>query len=577
MVELKNIKPSLTNIVTTMGNLTNMEFAIFNTKSQLVSSTQVYLQRKGSNVHSASIDEVLEQGNVVVNKPGHMKSCIGCRFVNNCPSSIEILSCIKLNGTPIGVISLTSFTQEGHNMIENNIRNYSEILENISNLITMYAFNENLKMDSYILHKTLDLIVCDSNYSKILINEKGLLIHWDKSIQDLFSYCDLYSQTIHQMFPPEINNWIFSTKVSSKRYLNLENIKGILHTVPIKIEREIVGYILKIEKNLNKKDNYQIKDYINSIISENAQMDRIKEKILRIADSPSSVLVTGETGTGKEMIAMAIHYSSNRAGNPFIPINCANIPESLFESELFGYEEGAFTGAKKGGKVGLFEMANGGTIFLDEIGELTLFQQAKLLRVLQENSIQKVGGLSTIPVDIRVIAATNRNLEAMIEESTFREDLYYRINVIPIDLPPLSERREDITLLVKHFIEKYNYKLNNSISSITKEAMDLLISYPWPGNIRELENTIEYAINMEYEKNIQVSSLPNRIKNYKPCSQGYKDLILEKEIELILNTLDKNGWDSKGKTKTAAELGISLRTLYRKLKEYNEINKNQIE
>lgn len=575
MVELKNIKPSLTNIITTMGNLTNMEFAIFNTKSQLVSSTQVYLQRKGSNVHSASIDEVLEQGNVVVNKPGYMKSCIGCRFVNNCPSSIEILSCIKLNGTPIGVISLTSFTQEGHNMIENNIRNYSEILEDISNLITMYAFNENSKMDTYILHKALDLIVSDSNYSKILINEKGLLIHWDKGIQDLFSYCDLYTQTIHQMFPPEINNWIFSNKVSSKRYLNLENIKGILHTFPIKIEGEIAGYLLKIEKNLNKKDdNNQLKNYMDSIISGNTQIDRIKEKILRLADSPSSVLVTGETGTGKEMIARAIHYSSNRAGNPFVPINCANIPESLFESELFGYEEGAFTGAKKGGKAGLFEMANGGTIFLDEIGELTLYQQAKLLRVLQESSIQKVGSVTSIPLDIRIIAATNRDLESMIKEKTFRKDLYYRINVIPINLPPLSERQGDIPLLVEHFIKKYNKKLDNSINSISKEALDLLKLYPWPGNIRELENTIEYAINMEYEKDIQVDSLPNRIKDYRICTQGYKDLILEKEVELILNTLDKNGWDSKGKIKTAEELGISLRTLYRKLKEYNEMNKN---
>lgn len=211
------------------------------------------------------------------------------------------------------------------------------------------------------------------------------------------------------------------------------------------------------------------------------------------------------------MVAKAIHYHSDRAGNPFVPINCANIPESLFESELFGYEEGAFTGAKKGGKLGLFEIANGGTIFLDEIGELRLYQQAKLLRVLQEGSIQRVGGDSIIPLDIRVIAATNRNLETMVKENKFRADLYYRINVIPINLPPLKKRLDDIPILVDYFINKYNNKLNNNINSITKEALELLQNYPWPGNIRELENTIEYAINMEESQCIQLDNLLTKI------------------------------------------------------------------
>ena len=252
-------------------------------------------------------------------------------------------------------------------------------------------------------------------------------------------------------------------------------------------------------------------NYLDSILSKDSEMKNIKEKIKKIVNSSSSVLITGDTGTGKEMVAKAIHYTSNRSNNPFVPINCANIPESLFESELFGYEEGTFTGAKKGGKLGIFEMANGGTIFLDEIGELPLHLQAKLLRVLQENSIQRLGSIMPIPIDVRVIAATNQDLESMMDENTFRADLFYRLNVIPIHLPSLKERLADIDILIDHFIDKYNGRLMKNINNISKEAIDIMRLYQWPGNVRELENAIEYAMNIEDTETIQLSNLPNKI------------------------------------------------------------------
>lgn len=572
-MNLKDIKPNLTNIVSTMANLTNLEYAIFDTNSQLVSSTKTYLQKKGSKVHSASIEEVLNQGNIIVNKPGHMISCIGCRFVNDCPSTIEILSCIKINSVPIGVVSLTSFSQEGHNMIEENISNYMEIIEYISNLVSMFASNESSKKDTQMLHSAMDEIIKDVEKNFIVMDTNGLLIYWNKAIQELFSYCDLYTQSIHQIFSDDITNWIFSARKAIKKFISFNEFKGLLYVNPLRVDDEIVGYSLKLEEE--KSNNKSIKlNYIDAIISKNEELGNIKSKILKISNSSSTVLITGETGTGKELVAKAIHFTSNRKDKPFIPINCANIPESLFESELFGYEEGAFTGAKKGGKQGIFEMASGGTIFLDEIGELPMCLQAKLLRVLQENTIQRLGSITPIPIDIRIISATNQDLEYMIIENKFREDLFYRLNVIPIQLPLLNKRVEDIELLTEHFINKYNNILNKNITDISDGALDIFKSYSWPGNIRELENAIEYAINMEETKTIQLYNLPARISRDidTNINANMKKVVSDREYQLIVNALEKNGWDVKGKEKSAKELGLSLRTLYRKLKETNSSN-----
>ena len=241
---------------------------------------------------------------------------------------------------------------------------------------------------------------------------------------------------------------------------------------------------------------------LESVIGESEAMKSVKRKIVKIANSTSSVLITGESGTGKEVIARAIHSQSNRRDKPFIAINCAAIPEQLLESELFGYAKGAFSGASNSGRVGKFELANGGVIFLDEIGDMPLALQVKLLRVLQERKFSKIGSNKMINLDIRVISATNKNIKEMIKEKTFREDLYYRINVIPIELPSLSERKEDIEPLVLNFIDKYcnNYNLPNI--SIDKKVIEKLKSYPWEGNIRELQNAVEFMINLVGEDNL---------------------------------------------------------------------------
>jgi two-component system, NtrC family, response regulator AtoC len=231
----------------------------------------------------------------------------------------------------------------------------------------------------------------------------------------------------------------------------------------------------------------------------------------RVADTPTTVLITGESGTGKELVARALHEHSSRKDKPFIKVNCAAIPKELIESELFGYERGAFTGAVAS-KPGRFELANGGTLFLDEIGEIPIEMQVKLLRALQESEFERVGGIKTIRVDVRLVAATNRDLKRLISSGTFREDLFYRLNVVPIRLPALRERTTDIALLVEHFLVKFNERLKKRVESVHREALDLLVAYPWPGNIRELENVVERAVLFCDTHELNVSDLPPDVR-----------------------------------------------------------------
>jgi transcriptional regulator with PAS, ATPase and Fis domain len=291
----------------------------------------------------------------------------------------------------------------------------------------------------------------------------------------------------------------------------------------------------------------------------------------RAAKSDMSVLLTGETGTGKEVFANAIHYASGRKNKPIIRINCAAIPAELMESELFGYAEGSFTGAVKGGRKGKFELANGGTVFLDEIGDMPLTMQAKLLRVLQEKELEKVGSSETIPIDVRILSATNKNLEDMVRNGTFREDLYYRLNVIRIDIPPLRERIDDLGLFVESFLSDLNDKYETEVK-ISEDALKVLKQYKWPGNIRELKNVIDRSYSLVDSDIITVNELPKSIlvKNKLPflmnAGKTLPDLVDAFEKEILVSYLEKNNFNC---VKTAEELGIHRATLYNKLEKLN--------
>lgn len=388
----------------------------------------------------------------------------------------------------------------------------------------------------------------------------------------------------------------------------LQYIQGqemIVHRIPIWKDNQVVGAIgmlifegvselVKIYKRLQDRQNHLEKNQyiftesgnkqnfftLDQIIGDSESTAKLKQITRKVAKTNATILITGESGSGKEMYAQSIHSLSPFVNGKFISVNCGAIPEQLFESELFGYEEGAFTGAKKGGKLGKFELAQNGTIFLDEIGEMPLLMQTKLLRVLQEKEFERVGGTKKVKMNSRIIAATNQNLIKMMDEGKFREDLYYRINVIELSIPALCERKKDIPSLVSHYLHVICNRYQRSMKQLTPEAMSTLMNYDWRGNIRELVNLIERLVILVDDKIIERKHLPEYMKeseqvstakfdpssDYTNLLQYTRNIGQDKEREMIRYVLQKNNGN---KTKAAKELGIHRTTLYEKLKKYN--------
>lgn len=325
------------------------------------------------------------------------------------------------------------------------------------------------------------------------------------------------------------------------------------------------GEISNLKKSLGEKKN--------AVIGDNTGLKQVMTQVRRVAETNATVLIHGESGTGKELIARAVHDNSLRSQGPFVAINCGAIPLTLMESELFGHERGAFTDAKEA-KAGTFERADGGTLFLDEVGELPLDAQVKLLRVLEERRITRIGGKKAIPVDVRIVAATNRNLDDEVKNGHFRLDLLYRLNVFTLILPPLRERKEDIPLLTNFFIRKYNRTLSLDVQSVSPEAISLLTSYDWPGNVRDLENAIQSSMILCTGGVIRPEHLPDRIKGYElaeaqtvsgSSGNSIREINAQMEKELIIEALKKHNFN---RTLTAEALNISRKTLFNKMKRY---------
>ncbi|MFH1147163.1 MAG: sigma-54 dependent transcriptional regulator [Pseudomonadota bacterium] len=356
-------------------------------------------------------------------------------------------------------------------------------------------------------------------------------------------------------------------------------------TKPLKSEEILICIDRALNYRNLKRENTTLKKQLNTrysyenIIGDSEKIQEVFRLIEKVAQTDSTVLIMGESGTGKELIAHAVHYQSDRRDKPFIPVNCGAIPEDLLESELFGHEKGAFTHAIRT-RIGRFELANSGTIFLDEIGDMSPNLQVKILRVLQDHQFERIGGTRTIKTDIRVIAATNKNLEEAVELGRFREDLYYRLHVIPIFVPPLRERTSDIPLLVHHFLQNFNKSKKKSIKSISKEVLQCFMYYNWPGNVRELENMIERLIILANEDKITLRDLPERLRSQRSEeSAGQTNIpdegisfnlaVDEFERNLILQALDRTNWV---KNKAAQLLNLNRTTLIEKMKKQKLMN-----
>jgi PAS domain S-box-containing protein len=380
--------------------------------------------------------------------------------------------------------------------------------------------------------------------------------------------------------------------INSEFLVDTTNIRVVANIIPIKKNQEIVGAVsvfrdvtevTELTKELERLKNYtkyledelmnrKKKELFTDLVGKDEQIMTVVKKIEKVAPTESTVLITGESGTGKEIVANTIYQASLRTGLPFIKVNCAAIPEALLESEFFGYEEGAFTGSRKGGKAGKFELAEGGTIFLDEVGEMPLNLQVKLLRAIQERTVERVGGNTPIKVNVRIIAATNANLKKRVNEGQFREDLYFRLNVFPIELPPLRSRKMDIMPLAVHFLKEYS-NLQNKQLSFTAEVQNLLTHYHWPGNIRELKNVIEHAVIMaEKSGRITSENLPDYLNSMNE-SDGVPDddyvVLYRRWSEIEKLAIEEALERTQGhRTEAMKLLGMSRKKFYKKLKEY---------
>ncbi|MCK9217962.1 MAG: sigma 54-interacting transcriptional regulator [Firmicutes bacterium] len=448
------------------------------------------------------------------------------------------------------------------------------------------------------LMDSLDVMkdILDNAYQgMVLIDKEGRIIKWNYENLLGIKEKDVLDKHVEEVI--ENTRLHIVIKTGEKEICKIQRIQGhdmLASRIPIKKDDEVIGAVGTVlfrdieeirtmakrveilEKTVGKyKDEisqmYSAKYTFKDIITQNDKMQELKEIARKAAGLNSTILIQGESGTGKEFFAHAIHNASDRVYNPFIQINCAAIPHELLESELFGYEGGAFTGAKKGGKIGKFELGNGGTILLDEISTMTYSMQAKLLRVLEEREFERIGGNIRIKSDVRIISCTNENLHTAVQEGRFRQDLYYRLNVVGIDIPPLRDRLDDIPVLSLYILKELVDKMGFSYIEVSDSAMKCLKLYNWPGNVRELRNVLERAANIATGKYIYPEHLPDSINRKLCISDGkkeiklLKDKVAEAEINAIMEALK---FTNGSRTKAARRLGIHRTALYKKLSGY---------
>ena len=570
MTQLESVRSGIEHFVSAAAEAFRVEAAIFNQQSSLFYCTPTYLKKKGNTVHYAFIQDVIVNGSVLVTEPGKMPACIGCRFNEHCPSTMEILCCIHSGTDVAGVFSFTSFTKEGQKRISENTEVYLNAITKLSSLIGEYLQQFSEGSAAADTEKLIESLMSLCEQPLLLTDPNGVVLRYNSLADKVLKFCNVSSTSLRQIFSEDMarritsGNDLFEKKASIGENTAKVTTRSIysqnhLHSILVRLSNEFY-------ENLPESGAFE------RLIGSSRAFVHIQNLIKRVADSPTPILITGETGTGKELVARSFHEQSRRNKYPFVAINCSSIPENLFESELFGYEEGSFTGAKKGGKMGRIEMAQGGTLFLDELGEMPLSVQPKLLRVLQEYELERVGSTKKIHLDIRIVAATNRDLREMIKEGKFREDLFYRISVINVKLPPLRDRKEDIIPISLNYLERLKTKMTTPLRTISHEAEQAFLNYSWPGNIRELQNVVEYAANLCDSDTLTLADLPEHMRGLEECPDTEKQKetpLPDSQEKQILDLLSAYGHTLESKKKIAADLGISLRTLYRKLNKMN--------
>ncbi|MEW0661692.1 sigma-54-dependent Fis family transcriptional regulator [Escherichia coli] len=582
---LMQIQPTIQRFARMLASVLQLEVEIVDENLCRVAGTGAYGKFLGRQLsgNSRLLRHVLEtKTEKVVTQSRFDPLCEGCDSKENCREKAFLGTPVILQDRCVGVISLIAVTHEQQEHISDNLREFSDYVRHISTIFVSKLLEDQGPGD---------------NISKIFATmidnmDQGVLVVDDESRVQFVNQTALKTLGVVQNNiigkPIRFRPLTFESNFTHGHMQHIvswddksELIIGQLHNIQ---GRQLFLMAFHQSHTSFSVANAPDEPHIEQLVGECRVMRQLKRLISRIAPSPSSVMVVGESGTGKEVVARAIHKLSGRRNKPFIAINCAAIPEQLLESELFGYVKGAFTGASANGKTGLIQAANTGTLFLDEIGDMPLMLQAKLLRAIEAREILPIGASSPIQVDIRIISATNQNLAQFIAEGKFREDLFYRLNVIPITLPPLRERQEDIELLVHYFLHLHTRRLGSVYPGIAPDVVEILRKHRWPGNLRELSNLMEYLVNVVPSGEVIDSTLlPPNLLNNGTTEQSDVTLVTEAHLSLddaggtALEEMEKQMIREalsrhNSKKQVADELGIGIATLYRKIKKYELLN-----
>lgn len=585
MLELSIIRDTVMNVAEAITAALEIETEIINENLEIIGGTGRYALKIGSFEEDGDLNSGSIYGKLL--KTGRNYICtnpeLDLEYNPQEGELAEICCPIKLEERVIGLISLVAFNPLQKEKIVSKSNILTLFLERMAELIAtklsetkqknqLKGIVESMHEGLIALDKNRMIVSCNYECEKLLGLDRKKLE--GKQLSEIWDVMDV-EKVIHNGTAIKDKEIVFKRKgEKEKRFLC--SIIPLNPKKPQETHATTLGAMIlfqnisDVRERMYRMTTNQKHTTFVDIIGESKGMIQAKQRALQVSTSDSTVMITGESGTGKELFARAIHSASPRRENPFVAINCGAIPEMLLESELFGYEKGAFTGADSRGKPGKFEIAHKGTIFLDEIGDLPLHLQVKLLHAIQNRQIDRVGGLSPIDIDVRIIAATNKDLEQMIIAREFREDLYFRLNVIPLIIPPLREREGDVELLLNYALRKFKGLLNKDINKFTSEAQFALLKYQWPGNVRELDNVVEYAVNMEEGLEIKYENLPDRILKGTPSSNhrdGLKEKLDEYQRILISDCLKVIGSSTEDKINAAKMLGISESTLYRRIRE----------
>lgn len=575
-MKLKDIRDNIQDSIDTYSRILGFDILVIDDNLTHIAATGIYIPQIGKQSAQNTIyPHVLSLGiPQYIHNPKQSYFCSKCEDICNCKIKVIFAYPLSINGKSVGVIAAvgSSIDQKSKMLFYDDELNV--VMENLASVILLM-----LKKDQYLdnfelLNLELSHVFQLINYGIIITDKEGTIKNINpKAYEDLSLTTEMIGQGIEEIVGKiDINNLSFDKNRDIKHRFKQGDFSGIFTIDPIIKSEVTIGYIFMFaEINVLKEFNLPIDVVItlDTIVGKSQQIKGIKDLILKVSKTDSNVILYGESGTGKELFARAIHYISMRKYKPFIPVNCAAIPDSLLESELFGYVDGAFTGAHKKGKRGKFELANEGTVFLDEIGDMQLHLQAKLLRVLQDGLVERVGSEKLIPVNSRIIAATNQDLIRLINERMFREDLYYRLNVVPITLPPLRERKEDIPLIAKAFLDKYNSLMKKIVIDFDEEVKRMFMGHYWKGNIRELENVVEYCMNVDEDNIIRKDDLPPHFLA-GDLNEEFKIIpIRDVENREINRALEHFGSTKRGVEEASKALGISPSTIYRRLREIN--------